>query len=342
MGNGNTTTRELTGRQKAAILLISLGPELSAKIFGQLQEAEIEAISLEIASQRQIAPDVREKVLYEFYQIYQAQQFISQGGIEYAREILERALGQQKAVEILTRLTASLQTRPFDMVRKADPNQLLSFISGEHPQTIALIMAYLQPEQAAIVLSSLPPERQADVARRIAIMDRTSPEVLKEVEKVLERKLASMVSQDFTTAGGVESVVEVLNRVDRSTEKVIMESLAVQDPALADEIKKRMFLFEDIVSLDNRSLQRVLREVDLARDLPLALKVASDEVKRKVYANISRRAQENLREAMDYLGPVRLRDVEEAQTKIVNIIRKLEEMGEIVVGSRGGGEDIVV
>lgn len=337
-----TTQRELSGRQKAAILLISLGPELSAKVFGHLREAEIESISLEIASQRQIAADMREKILYEFYQIYQAQQFISQGGIDYAREILERALGQSKAVEILTRLTASLQTRPFDVVRKADPNQLLSFISGEHPQTIALIMAYLQPEQAAIVLGSLPPERQADVARRIAIMDRTSPEVLKEVEKVLERKLASMVSQDFTTAGGVESVVEVLNRVDRSTEKTIMESLAVQDPGLADEIKKRMFLFEDIVSLDNRSLQRVLREVDLSRDLPLALKVASDEVKRKVYANISRRAQENLREAMDYLGPVRLRDVEDSQTKIVNIIRKLEEMGEIVVGSRGGGEDIVV
>lgn len=337
-----STHREMSGRQKAAILLISLGPELSAKVFGHLKEAEIEAISLEIASQRQIPADMREKILYEFYQIYQAQQFISQGGIDYAREILERALGQTKAVEILTRLTASLQTRPFDVVRKADPNQLLSFISGEHPQTIALIMAYLQPEQAAIVLGSLPPERQADVARRIAIMDRTSPEVLKEVEKVLERKLASMVSQDFTTAGGVESVVEVLNRVDRSTEKTIMESLAVQDPGLADEIKKRMFLFEDIVSLDNRSLQRVLREVDLSRDLPLALKVASDEVKRKVSANISRRAQENLREAMDYLGPVRLRDVEDAQTKIVNIIRKLEEMGEIVVGSRGGGEDIVV
>lgn len=337
-----TTQSELSGRQKAAILLISLGPELSAKIFGHLREEEIEEISLEIASQRQIAADVREKILYEFYQIYQAQQFISQGGIEYAREILERSLGAHKAIEILGRLTASLQTRPFDVVRKADPNQLLSFISGEHPQTIALIMAYLQPEQAAIVLGSLPPERQADVARRIAIMDRTSPEVLKEVEKVLERKLASMVSQDFTTAGGVESVVEVLNRVDRSTEKTIMESLAVQDPSLADEIKKRMFLFEDIVSLDNRSIQRVMREVDLSRDLPLALKVASDEVKRKVYANVSRRAQENLREAMDYLGPVRLRDVEEAQTKIVNIIRRLEEMGEIVVGSRGGGEDIVV
>lgn len=338
----HTANNQLSGRQKAAILLISLGPKISAKVFQHLREPEIEAISMEIASQRQIAPEVREKVLYEFHQIYQAQLHISQGGIDYAKEILERALGASKAMEILQRMTASMQVRPFDFVRKADPNQLLSFISGEHPQTIALIMAYLQPEQAAVVLASLPPERQADVARRIAIMDRTSPEVLKEVERVLERKLASMVSQDYTTAGGVESVVEVLNRVDRGTEKTIMESLAVQDPGLAEEIKKRMFLFEDLVGLDNRSLQRVLREVDLQRDLPLALKVASEEVKRKVLSNISRRAQENLREAMDYLGPVRLRDVEEAQTKIVNIIRKLEEMGEIIVGSRGGGEDIVV
>jgi len=336
------STKELSGRQKAAILMISLGPEVSAKVFQHLREEEIEAISLEIASQRQIPPEMREKVMYEFYQIYQAQQFISQGGIDYAKEILERALGANKAMEILQRLTASLQVRPFAFVRKADPNQLISFIQGEHPQTIALIMAYLQPEQASVVLASLPPERQADVARRIAIMDRTSPEVLKEVEKVLERKLASMVSQDFTTAGGVESVVEVLNRVDRGTERTIMESLAVQDPTLAEEIKKRMFLFEDVVTLDNRSLQKVLKEVDLQRDLPLALKVASEEVKRKIVSNISRRAQENLREAMDYLGPVRLRDVEEAQTKIVNIIRKLEEMGEIIVGSRGGGEDIVV
>jgi flagellar motor switch protein FliG len=337
-----TAAKELTGRQKAAILLISLGPELSAKVFHHLREEEIESLALEIASQRQIAPELREKVIYEFYQIYQAQQYISQGGIDYAKEILDRALGTTKAMEILQRLTASLQVRPFSFVRKADPNQLISFIQGEHPQTIALIMAYLAPEQASVVLASLPPERQADVARRIAIMDRTSPEVLKEVERVLERKLASLVNQDYTVAGGVESVVDVLNRVDRSTEKTIMESLAVQDPALAEEIKKRMFLFEDVVTLDNRSLQRVLREVDLQRDLPLALKVASEEVKRKILGNISRRAQENLREAMDFLGPVRLRDVEEAQTKIVNIIRKLEELGEIVVGSRGGGEDIVV
>ncbi|MDB4897676.1 MAG: fliG [Firmicutes bacterium] len=337
-----TAAKELSGRQKAAILLISLGPELSAKVFHHLREEEIESLALEIASQRQIAPELREKVIYEFYQIYQAQQYISQGGMDYAKEILDRALGTTKAMEILQRLTASLQVRPFSFVRKADPNQLISFIQGEHPQTIALIMAYLAPEQASVVLASLPPERQADVARRIAIMDRTSPEVLKEVERVLERKLASLVNQDYTVAGGVESVVDVLNRVDRSTEKTIMESLAVQDPALAEEIKKRMFLFEDVVTLDNRSLQRVLREVDLQRDLPLALKVASEEVKRKILGNISRRAQENLREAMDFLGPVRLRDVEEAQTKIVNIIRKLEELGEIVVGSRGGGEDIVV
>lgn len=335
-------SKELTGRQKAAILLISLGPEISAKVFSHLREEEIEAISLEIASQRTIAPEVREKVLYEFVQIHQAQQYVASGGIDYAKEILERALGASKAMEILGRLTASLQVRPFSFVRKADPNQLISFIQGEHPQTIALIMAYLAPEQASVVLASLPPERQADVARRIAIMDRTSPEVLKEVEKVLERKLSSLVNQDFTAAGGVESVVEVLNRVDRGTERTIMESLAVQDPALADEIKKRMFLFEDIITLDNRSLQAVLRQVDLQRDLPLALKVASEEVKRKIFSNISRRATDNLREAMDYLGPVRLRDVEEAQTKIVNIIRKLEEMGEIIVGSRGGGEDIVV
>ena len=335
-------SKELSGRQKAAILLISLGPEHSAKVFQHLREEEIETISLEIAAQRQIAPELREKVLYEFFQLYQAQQYVSQGGIDYAKEILERALGSNKAMEILQRMTASMQVRPFGFVRKADPNQLISFIQGEHSQTIALIMAYLQPEQASVVLASLPPDRQADVARRIAIMDRTSPEVLKEVERVLERKLASLVSQDYTAAGGVEAVVEVLNRVDRGTEKTIMESLAIQDPTLADEIKKRMFLFEDIVTLDNRSLQRVLREVDQQRDLPLALKVASDDVKKKIFANVSKRAQDNLREAMDYLGPVRLRDVEEAQTKIVNIIRKLEEMGEIIVGSRGGGEDIVV
>lgn len=321
--------------------MISLGPDVSSRIYKHLREEEIEQISLEIAAMRAVSPDIREKVYQEFTDLCLAQEYISQGGIEFARDLLERALGSQKAVEILHRLTASLQVRPFDFVRRTDPAQLLSYIQNEHPQTIALVMAYLQPDQASIVLSALPPDRQADVARRIAIMDRTSPEVLREVEKILERKLSSVVNQDFTSAGGVEAVVAVLNQVDRGTEKTIMETLEMQDPELADEIKKRMFLFEDVVLLDNRSIQRVLREVDTSKDLPLALKVASEEVKQKLFKNMSKRAGDNLRENMEFLGPVRLRDVEEAQAKIVNLIRKLEEEGEVII-ARGGGDDIIV
>lgn len=331
----------ITGRQKAAILLIALGPEYASRVFKHLTQTEIEAVSLEIANLRAVPPEERDAIMTEFYQLAMAQQYIATGGIDYARELLEKAFGPAKAMEVLQRLTASLQVRPFDFIRKADPGQLLSFIQNEHPQTIALILAYLHPDQASVVLSALPPDRQADVARRIAIMDRTSPEVLREIERVLERKLSSLVSEDYTAAGGVEAVVEVLNRVDRSTEKTIMESLAVQDPALAEEIKKRMFLFEDIVNLDNKSLQRVLNEVDKDKDLPLALKMASEEVKQKIMRNLSRRRAEMLRESVEYLGPVRLRDVEEAQAKIVNVIRRLEEAGEIIVG-RGGGDDIVV
>lgn len=331
----------LSGLDKCAILLISLGPGVAARVLEQLTHQEIERISLEIAMRTSVPPEERDQVLQEFFQMAVAKQYIQSGGLDYARDILERALGSQKAMEVIHRLTASLQVRPFDFVRKTDPAQLISFIQNEHPQAIALILAYLHPEQASVVLSALPPERQADVARRLAIMDRTSPEVLKEVERVLQRKLSSLVNQDYTAAGGIEAVVEVLNRVDRTTEKAIMETLAVQDPTLTEEIKKRMFMFEDLVDLDNRSVQRVLREVDLGRDLPLALKVASEEVKKKVMANISKRAAENLKEAMDYLGPVRLRDVEEAQSKIVAIIRRLEEDGEIII-SRGGGDEVVV
>ncbi len=334
-------SQAISGRQKAAILLISLGPELSSRVFKHLREDEIEQLSLEIASVRKVTPENKERVLEEFHSLCVAQDYISQGGIEYAREVLERALGTQKAIDILQRLTANLQVRPFEFARKTEPAQLLNFIQNEHPQTIALIMAHLHPEQSAAILSALPPEVQSDVARRVATMDRTSPEVLREVEKVLERKLSSLMTQDYASAGGVEALVEVLNRVDRSTEKTIIESLEMQDPELAEEIKRRMFVFEDIVLLDNRSVQRALREVDLSRDLPMALKVASDEVKNKIFQNMSKRAVENLQENMDYLGPVRLRDVEEAQQKIVNIIRKLEEEGEVII-SRGGRDEIVV
>ncbi len=331
---------KLTGRQKAAIFLISLGPERSASIMKNLGEEEIEQLTLEIANVRQVSTEQRERINEEFYNLYMANEYISSGGIEYAKEVLEKALGNQKAVDIINRLTASLQVRPFDFVRKADPNQLLTFIQGEHPQTIALIMAYLDPEQSASVIASLPEELQTEVARRIAILDRTSPEIIKEIESVLEKKLSNMMVQDFTTAGGINSVVQILNRVDRSTEKTILETLEIQDPELAEDIKRLMFVFEDIIHLDDRSIQHVLREVD-QRDLALALKGASEEVKVKIKNDMSKRAGELLEEEIEFMGPVRLRDVEEAQQRIVGIIRRLEDAGEIII-SRGGGDEIIV
>jgi flagellar motor switch protein FliG len=333
-------SNEMSNKQKAAILLIALGPDASSQIFKYLREEEIDKLTLEIANQRKVSQEQKDKILTEFHQMLVAKDYISSGGLDYAREILEKALGVDKAFSIINRLTSSLQIRPFDFARKTDPAQLLNFIQNEHPQTIALIMAYLQPEQSGAILSSLPPDRQVDVAKRIATMDRTSPDVLKDVERILERKLSSLVTQDFTAAGGVDSIVEVLNRVDRTTERTIIENLEVQDPELAEEIKRRMFVFEDIVLLDDRSLQLVLREIE-SKDLALALKASSSEVGEKVYKNMSKRAADMLREEIEYMGPVRIRDVEEAQQKIVNVIRRLEESGEIIV-ARGKGDELIV
>lgn len=330
----------LTGRQKAAILLISLGPEVSAQIFKHLREDEIEQLTLEIANVRKVDNAERESILAEFHQICLVQEYISQGGIQYAKEILEKALGSTKAMDIINRLTATLQVRPFDFARKADPAQILNFIQNENSQTIALVLSYLQPEQASIILSSLPQDKQADVAKRIAQMDSTSPEVISQVERVLEQKLSSTVTQDYTTAGGIEAIVQILNGVDRGTERTILDSLEIQDPELAEEIKKRMFVFEDIVNIDNRSIQRIIRDVENT-DLQLALKVASEEVREVIFRNMSKRMAETFREEMEYMGPVRLRDVEEAQTRIVATIRRLEEAGEVII-ARGGGDDIIV
>lgn len=332
--------QRLSPRQKAAILLISIGQDTAAELFKFMSETEVELVSLEIARNRQVPAEDRDTVIEEFLGMAVIQQYSPQGGLLYAQELLERTMGPERAKSLVDRLMQSMQVRPFEFVRKADPAQMQSFLQNEHSQTIALIMAYMPPETAAVVLASLPPERQADVARRIAIMESTSPEVIKEVERVLERQLSSLVRDDYTSAGGVEAVVDVLNRSDRTTERVIMESLMSDDPALADEIKKRMFVFEDIVQLDDRSVQRVLRDVDMARDMPMALKVGSDEVRKKVFGNVSKRAVDNLKEAMEFLGPVRLRDVEQAQARIVQVIRKLEEDGEIVI-ARGGGDVIV-
>ena len=332
--------KELNGRQKAAIFLVTIGSEISADIFKHLREDEIEALTFEIARLESVESEDRDKVLLEFKELMMAQDFITSGGIDYARELLEKSLGNQKAIDIINRLTSSLQIRPFDFIRRTDPTHLLNFIQQEHPQTIALILAYLEPEKASIILSSLPHETQSDVAKRIATMDRTSPETLREVERVLEKKLSTLSSEDYTSAGGVESIVEILNRVDRSTEKTIIESLEEEDPELAEEIKKRMFVFEDIVLLDDRAIQKVLREVD-QQELGKALKAVDNEVQDKIFKNMSKRAANTLKEDMEFMGPIRLKDVEEAQQKIVSVIRKLEEQGEIVV-ARSGEDEMVV
>ena len=331
---------EVGGLQKAAILLIALGPEKSATIFKHLKEEEIEDLTLEIANTRSITPQVKEGIVGEFYQLCLAQQYIAEGGIGYAKELLEKALGNEKALDVIGKLTASLQVKPFEFIRKTEASQILNFIQDEHPQTIALILSYLNPNQAALIISALPPDRQSDVAKRIALMDRTSPDVIKEVEKVLESKLSSLVNQDYTIIGGVDAVVDILNTVDRSTEKHIMETLEIDEPELADEIRKKMFVFEDILLLDNRAIQRVLRDVDNS-DLAIALKGSNEEVQNVIFDNLSKRLAVMIKEDMDFMGPVRMKDVEEAQQKIVNVIRRLEESSEIVI-SRGGGDEIVV
>lgn len=331
---------DISGVQKAAILLIALGPERSASIFKHLKEDEIEQLTLEIANTKSVSPDVKDAILDEFYEVCLAQKYIAEGGIGYAKELLDKALGEDRARDVIGKLTASLQVRPFEFVRKSDASQLLNFIQDEHPQTIALILAYLPSQQAAAVVSALAPEKQADVAKRIAMMDRTSPDVIKQVEKVLEKKLASLVNQDYTIVGGIDSIVSILNTVDRSTEKHIMESLEVEEPELADDIRRKMFVFEDILLLVNRAIQTVLREVD-NNELAVALKNANDDVKQIIFDNLSSRLSTMIKEDMEFMGPVKLKDVEDAQQKIVNIIRKLEDSGEIVI-SRGGGDELVV
>ena len=334
------TRADLNGREKAAILLIAMGPEKSAKIFKHLREEEIEALTLEIANTATVRPELKDEVLEEFYQICLAQQYITEGGIAYARNILEQALGEAKAFEVISKLTVSLQVRPFDFVRRTDVGQIINFIANEHPQTIALILSYLRPQQAAEVLSSLAQDKQADVARRIAIMDRTSPDVIKEVERALEKKLSLLMMDDYATVGGVDSIVDILNSVDRGTERHIMETLDVEDVELSEEIRRKMFVFEDILSLSNRDVQQVLREVD-SKELSVALKGCSEELQNHIFANMSKRLAAMTKEDMDYMGPVRRTDVEEAQMRVVNIVRRLQDAGEIIV-ARGGGDEIVV
>ena len=331
---------QLTNKEKAAILLVALGSETSSTVLKHLSPDEVEEITLEIARMGRITPEARQTVLREFGQIVMAQEYVTEGGVGHARDMLEKAFGRDAAEDIIGKAVQTLNVLPFDTVKRTDAAQILTLILNEHPQTIALVLAFLQPNQAAQILSGLPPDLSTEVARRLAQMDRTPPDVIREVERVLERKLSTLVSSDLSVAGGVESLVEILNWIARATEKNILEGLTESNPKLAEDIKKKMFTFDDLIKLDDRAIQQILREGD-TKELALARKVCNEEVKAKILKNMSERAGTMLKEDMEFMGPVRLRSVEEAQQRIVNVVRKLEEAGEIVI-SRGGGDEVLV
>ncbi len=335
-----TARDALSSKEKAAILMITLGKEFAAKLYPYLSEEEVEQLTLSITSIRRIDPEIKDAVVNEFFEICMAQKFISEGGVDYAKEVLDQAFGSERANELITRLSSALRVRPFDFIRRADSTQIYNFLQNEHPQTIALILSYLDPKQAAPVLASLPFEKQANVITRIANMGASSHEYVKDTERVLEHKLSSMIFGNQTLAGGIDSLVQILNSVDRGTEKRLLTTLEQTDPELAEEIKNRMFVFEDITKLSNQAIQRVLREID-NRDLAVALKTAGKEVAKAIFDNISKRLQDMIREDIEYMGPVRVRDVEEAQQKIVNVIRKLDDAGEIII-SRNKEDEMIV
>lgn len=333
------TASKLTGLQKTAILLISLGSDLSAELLKKnFHQDDIEKITHQITIMDTVPREVQDEVLEEFAQMMRAREYLMVGGYEYAKEMLQKALGDHRAAEILNKVQLSIKNKPFSSLRKTDPKHLLTFIRDEHPQIIALILNYLHPEQAALILSALSPEQQSDIARRVAMTDRVSPDMIREVENILERKL-SVLETSEQSSGGIKSLVDILNRVDRSTEKTILEELEVTDPELTEEIRKLLFVFEDIVKLPDSSIQRVLREVD-PKDLAKAMRGTNEDVKERIYKNMSKRAADMLKDEIRYMGPIRLRDVEEAQQRIVQIIRRLDEAGEIVIAR--GGEDAII
>lgn len=331
-----TKPKRLNGRQKAAALLVSLGPQLSSSILKLFDEEHLESVVVEIFNLDRIDRDVKMKILEEAYHRATAEEYLDQGGLDYARDLLQRALGPQKGTEILDKI-AGQRPNPFDFVREIDPGQVMSFLQGEHPQTISLVLSHLSPGMAAAILSGLESDLQSEVATRVAAMNRTAPEVIDAVEKSLKRKLSTVMNQEFSSVGGLDFLVKMLTQVDRATEKGILQSL---DPNLAEEVKKQMFVFEDIAKLDDRSLQRVLRDVN-SQELSLALKGTNEEVRRRVFANMSSRAAQILKEDMESSGPVRLKAVEEAQQSIVRLIRRLDEAEEIVL-ARGAADEVLV
>ncbi len=337
-----TKAEGLTGLRKAAVLMISLDMDSSSKIMANLSTDEIERLSMEIARiEEEIAPDVRDAVVREFYQTHMASKYLEQGGIEYARQLLEKSLSPEEAAKILAQLENTIQQAPFHFLKQADSEHLLMYIQDEHPQTISLIMAHLSPKQAAEILGGLTPKKQLEVVKRIARMEQTTPEAIRLVEQGLESRLASIVTQDLESAGGVQSVAEMLNLCDRTTEKGILENLEEADPDMVEQIRKLMFVFEDIILVNDKGIQAMLREVE-NDELAVALKTASEAMQEKIFKNMSTRASEMIKENMEFMGPVRLSDVEQAQQRIVDIVRRLEETGEVIISGRGGEDNMVV
>jgi flagellar motor switch protein FliG len=331
----------LRGIEKVATLLVSLGPEAAAEVLQHMAAEDIERISLQMAKLRMVAPEASEAVFSELVATADAMDLVAEGGVEYAREVLERTLGHEQAAEIIGRLSAQIERRPFEALRKTPPEQILAFLGGEAPQTIALVVANLHTTLAAQVLSEFEPDRQADIAQRIAAMTETSPEVIQVVERIIKQKLSNVMVQEYASVGGVAAVAEILNNTDRPTERNVLDRISEADPNLAEEIRMLLFTFEDVVKLDDRSIQLVLREVD-QKDLALALRGVPAEVKAKVLANLSARGAQMLEEEMEFQPPQRRRVVEEAQGRIVAVIRRLEQAGEVVLGRSGGDDDEVV
>lgn len=333
--------QELTPIQKAAVALVVFGAEVSAQVFKNLNEMEIERLTVEIANIRDIPPEVEAQVIKECHTIFMAREYVAQGGVDYARSILESALGAVKAGEILTRLEGSLRQTGFTLLGNIDPKQLVSFVQNEHPQTIAVLLTQISPANAAAILSDLSPELQAEVALRVATMEKISPEILNQMEEELENQFEGASGRDLSVSGGTKVVADILNIIETAAEKHIMQAMEAEDVDLAAEIKNMMFVFEDLILLDDRSVQRLLKEVE-TKDLSISLKAASTDIKNKIFSNVSERVSTMIKEEMEFLGPMRLSDVEGSQQKIVEAIRRLEEEGQIVISGRGGKDDVIV
>ncbi len=333
-------TSELSGRQKAAILLMSLDVDIAAKVFKELDMHEVEQIAVEITNLKDLSSSVIEDVIEEFYQLMTAQSYMVEGGIDFAQVLLEKSYGLDKAKDIIEKIRVLTTVRGFNILKKADPQQLASFLSKEHPQTIALILSHLSPDQSADVLNEFKEDLRIDSIHRIAKLGKVSPTLLSQIEHVVDEIAESTLSQDMAIAGGAQLVANILNRSTNASAKAMLESIETRDFDMAMQIKRLMFLFEDIVTIDDRGIQRILRDVD-KRDLALALKVSDDKIKAKIFKNMSERAAEVVKEELEFMGPVKLKEVESAQIRIVDIIKQLEDQEEISIGGKGK-EDVFV